>query len=321
MNDIYKGESMHKEKITKAFGNLASLYNDSSIFEIFVDGPNQVRVEKNGKITLENGLITSVQEIQNIIDALFQLVGRKFPSNGWGDISLADGTRVLAMSNALSINGPIFNVRKLPQQSLNWDGLLKHKVINQSGKDLLEDIMKNGKNVVVCGGLNSGKTTLTNNIVSLIPNTQRIVCLEKVPQLILLNSWTVRLQTAENKKDGMLDLLNAASLMRPDYLVINEIVREEIPQMLDMMREGYSTLSCMHADSTTDVLRRIELKYLSTEVAHTLEQARELIASAIDYVVCIKRTDKGRRVTEIIEVAGFENEKYILTPTYRWDGE
>ncbi len=137
--------------------------------------------------------------------------------------------------------------------------------------------------------------------------------------LDLTNPWVVRLQTAENKNENMHDLLKAASLMRPDYLVINEIVRDEIPLMLDMMREGYSIFGCITADSSADILRRLELKYVSSEVPYTLEQIKEVIASSLDYVVYMKNTDKGRRVTEIIEVSSFEDGKYNLKPIYRWD--
>lgn len=310
-----------QDQILNAFGKLADLYSDDSILEIMVDGPDQVRVDRNGTMVLEKGIITSEQEIREIILNLFKLVGREFPQQGWGSIRLSDGSRVMAVGDALSVNGPIFNIMKLPPQVLDWDGLLKYNAITQEGKDLIESIMKSGKNVILGGSYGSGKTTLANNIVSIIPDEFRVVCLEKVPSLESKHPWLVRLQTADNEKEGMHDLLSAASLMRPDYLVINEIVGEEIPLMLDMMREGYSILGCMTADSSTDVLRRLELKYVSSEVAFTVEQIKEVIGSSLDYIIFIANTDKGRRVTEVIELSGFEDGKYILKPVYRWDGE
>lgn len=109
--------------------------------------------------------------------------------------------------------------------------------------------------------------------------------------------------------------------MRADNLVVNEIERDEIPLMLDMMREGYSIFGTITADSSTDVLRRPELKYISTEVSYTVEQIKELIASSVDYLTFMQQTPQGRRVTEIIEVVGFDDGKYILKTAYRWNGK
>lgn len=306
-----------QEEITQAFGNLAEIYNDSSVTEIIVDGPNQVRFTKEGKIFLREDIFSNSDEIKTILKNLFKLCGREYPEKAWGDIRLSDSTRVMAVSESLSLNGPVFNLVKLPQNSMDWDSLIKHKVISEEGKNILQEAMKAGKNVILGGSLGSGRTTLANNIVSLIPDTHRIVCLEKVPSLILKKPWLVRLQTAENKNENMYDLLKAAYMMRSDYLVINEIVRDEVPLMLDMMRDGYSIFGCMTADSSEDVLRRLELKYISTEVSFTMEQIKEIIANSLDYIVFIKNTDNGRRVTEIIEVSGTENGKYIINPVYR----
>jgi pilus assembly protein CpaF len=109
--------------------------------------------------------------------------------------------------------------------------------------------------------------------------------------------------------------------MRPERIIVGECRGGEALDMLQAMNTGHDgSLSTGHANSTEDMLSRLETMVLQGSVGLPLEAIRQQIASAVDIIIHLSRLrDRSRKTMEITEVVGYENGRVVLNPLYKFE--
>lgn len=309
------------------YGVLQPLIRDESITEIMAVGPKSVFVERNGKVTLTDVQFDNDEAMMNLIEKIVRPLGRKIDeSDPYVDARLADGSRVHAIIPPLALNGPTITIRKFFKEKLGIADLIRFGSIDQRAADFMRACVTGRANVVVSGGTGTGKTTFLNILSSFIPEDERIITVEDAAELQLRQPHWVRLETRPANSEGkgrvtIRDLVRNTLRMRPDRIIVGEVRGEEALDMLQAMNTGHDgSLTTGHANSSKDIVRRLETMVLQGGSDLPLRAVREQIASAVNVIVQLQRMkDKSRKVVEIVEVAGLdENGSVVLKPIFTY---
>ena len=304
----------------EGLGPLEALLHDDSITEVMVNGPNQVYIERAGKLQRVNVTFLGDEHVQRIIDRIISPLGRRIDqSSPRVDARLPDGSRVNAVIEPLSLIGPVITVRKFSARPYTVDDLIRFGTATAEMFDFLRVCIEARLNVFVSGGTGSGKTTTLNVLSSFIPEEERIITIEDAAELQLNQEHVVTLEGRPPNLEGLgevttRDLLRNALHMRPDRIIVGECRSGEALDMIQAMTVGQEgSMSTGHANSPSDMLRRLETMILMAGYEMPLRTIREQIASAVDLIVHTARLkDGGRKVTAITEVYGIEDDE-ILT--------
>ena len=302
------------------FGPLEPFLRDPTITEVMVNGPNQIYIERAGKIQRVESTFLNDEHVLRIIDRIIAPMGRRIDdSSPRVDARLPDGSRVNAIIEPLSLIGPVITVRKFSATPYTVADLIRFGTASPEMFEFLHCCVEARLNLFVSGGTGSGKTTTLNVLSSFIPNDERIVTIEDAAELQLAQEHVITLESRPPNLEGegeitIRNLLRNAMHMRPDRVIVGECRSGEALDMLQAMTTGHDgSLSTGHANSPRDMLRRLETMVLMTGYQLPLRAIREQIASAVDLIVHTARLKDGsRRVTHITEVYGIEDEE-ILT--------
>lgn len=321
-------EELQKQVVAEAIGlgALEPLLDDPDVTEIMVNGPDQIYVEKNGRLQLAESRFTGNQSLLAIIDRVVSPLGRRIDeSSPMVDARLPDGSRVNAIIPPLALNGPTITIRKFAKQQLYINDLIKYGSVNRDMAYFLKTAVELKQNVVISGGTGSGKTTLLNILSNFISPTERIVTIEDAAELRLNQPHVVSLESRPANSEGkgkvtIRDLVINALRMRPDRIVVGECRGGEALDMLQAMNTGHDgSLTTGHANSPSDFLSRLEVMVMMAGVELPSKAIREQIASAVDILVQQSRLADGtRKITHIMEVIGIEGEKIILQPIFEF---
>lgn len=321
-------DELQRQVVAEAvgLGALEPLLDDPDVTEIMVNGPDQIFVEKNGRLTLAESRFTGNQSLLAIIDRVVSPLGRRIDeSSPMVDARLPDGSRVNAIIPPLALNGPTITIRKFAKKQLYIEDLMKYGSINRDMARFLKMAVELKQNVVISGGTGSGKTTLLNILSNFIFPEERIVTIEDAAELRLNQPHVVSLESrpanAEGKgKIAIRDLVINALRMRPDRIVVGECRGGEALDMLQAMNTGHDgSLTTGHANSPADFLSRLEVMVMMAGVDLPSKAIREQISSAVDVLVQQSRLADGtRKITHIMEVVGIEGEKIVLQPIFEF---
>jgi pilus assembly protein CpaF len=301
-------------------GPLEPLLADETITEVMVNGPNNIFIERGGKITRVDVSFVNDEHVRRIIDRIIAPLGRRIDeSSPRVDARLPDGSRVNAVIAPLSLIGPVITIRKFAAKPFTVQDLVRFGTASPDMFDFLRHCVWARLNVFVSGGTGSGKTTFLNVLSSFIPEDERIVTVEDAAELQLRQEHVVTLEArppnAENSGEVTIrDLLRNAMHMRPDRIIVGECRSGEALDMIQAMMTGHDgSLSTGHANTTRDMLRRLETMILMTGYELPLRAIREQIAAAVDVIVHTARLKDGsRKIVNITEVYGIEDDE-ILT--------
>jgi len=294
-------------------GPLEDLVRDPAITEVMVNNMLQVFVEKNGRIELTSKRFISNEQVRLIIDRILAPLGRRVDeSSPYVDARLPDGSRVNAIIPPLSLSGPTLTIRRFPYKRLGMEELMsRFKTLTPHMGNFLEAVVIARKNILISGGTGSGKTTLLNVLSAYIPAKERIVTIEDVAELKLSQSHWIRLESRPPNIEGkgevtIRELFRNTLRMRPDRIIVGECRGKEVMDMLQAMNTGHDgSLSTIHANSTHDVMIRLDSMVLMSGLELPLRAIKETIASAIDLIVHTARlSDGSRKVVQITEFTG-----------------
>jgi Flp pilus assembly CpaF family ATPase len=301
------------------FGPLQDLLRAPTITEIMVVRSDQIYVERDGVLELSGRRFLSDKVTESIIERIVAGVGRRIDkSQPLVDARLPDGSRVNAIIPPLAVRGPCLTIRKFPAFRFTMDDLIEKNSITSAAAMFLRACVVDHHNVLVSGGTGTGKTTMLNVLSSFIPHRERIVTIEDTTELQLHQDHVVTLETKQANVEGVgaytiRDLVKNALRMRPDRIIVGECRGGEALDMLQAMNTGHDgSMTTVHANSTEDVLKRLEVLVLMAVDLPVVSIQRQ-IASAIDIIVQIDRKPGGRRVvTQISEIAGFDPDRNAL---------
>ncbi|HJY40387.1 MAG TPA: CpaF family protein [Steroidobacteraceae bacterium] len=308
-------------------GPLEPLLADKTISDILVNGPQQVYVERRGKLELTDIKFNNDAHLINIIDRIVSAVGRRVDeSSPMVDARLKDGSRVNAIIPPLALDGAVLSIRRFAVELLSIDDLIKLGSLTSAVAQAMAAIVKGRLNVVVSGGTGAGKTTLLNLLSGFIPTSERIVTIEDSAELQLQQPHVVRLETRPPNIEGrgavtQRDLVRNALRMRPDRIVLGEVRGGEALDMLQAMNTGHDgSLTTIHANTPRDALGRIENMVSMTGISFPVKALRSQIASAIDIVIQVERMEDGRRrVVSVQEINGMEGDVITSTELFAFE--
>ncbi|MDD5080071.1 MAG: ATPase, T2SS/T4P/T4SS family [Candidatus Omnitrophica bacterium] len=314
-------ERFIKEMIDEAvgLGPLEDLIADQQISDIMVNNKDQIYIEKGGKVILTPKRFVSNAQVRQIIERIIAPLGRRIDESvPMVDGRLTDGSRVNAIIPPLSLTGPTLTIRKFGSERLGVDDLVKIGTLNEVMGEFLRICVLSRKNIIVSGGTGSGKTTVLNILSEFIPNGERIITIEDAAELKLHHQHWVRLESRPPNIEGkgaitIRELFRNSMRMRPDRIIIGECRGLEALDMLQAMNTGHDgSMTTLHANSTQDVLSRLDSLILMGGIEIPLRAIREMIASAIDMIVHTARlSDGSRKVTQVSEVTGMTEDGHI----------
>jgi pilus assembly protein CpaF len=308
-------------------GPLEPLLRDGDITEIMVNGPNDIFVERSGKIYAVDARFTSDTHLRRTIDKIVSRVGRRIDeSSPMVDARLADGSRVNAVIAPIALDGSILTIRKFSPDPFTDLDLIAFGTLSVQGRDFLRACVLGRRNIVISGGTGSGKTTLLNVLSSFIPDDERIVTIEDAAELQLRQRHVLRLEARPSNTEGkgaisIRELVKNALRMRPDRIVVGEIRDGAALDMLQAMNTGHDgSLTTVHANSPRDSLARLETLVLMAGISLPVRAIRDQVSSALDLIVQQARLKDGsRRVTAISEVEGMESDVITLQDLFTFD--
>lgn len=316
---------------TLGLGPIQDFLEDEDIEEIMVNGPFHIYIysKSSGSIIDTNRKFIDEERVMTVINRIVAPLGRTInKARPMVDARLSDGSRVNAIIPPLSLAGPVVTIRKFPQNPLKPEDLIAKKTLNQAILDFLKLAVAHRQNILICGGTGAGKTTLLNIVSSFIHRSERIVTIEDSAELQLQQPHWVPLETRPSSLEGtcevtIRDLVRNSLRMRPDRIIVGECRGPEAVDMLQAMNTGHDgSLTTGHSNSARDILSRLETMVLTAGMDLPLRAIREQISRAIDLIVYIERFPDGiRRITEVCELVGLENEVYILGDIYKFEYE
>lgn len=315
----------------RGFGLLDSIISDDTITEVMINGPENVFIEQNGRLFKLDKQFESQRRLEDIIQRIVGLAGREVnQANPICDTRLPDGSRVNVVLPPIALCGPTVTIRKFSKTPMTIEKLIEYGSITQEIADILQLLVKAKYNIFISGGTGSGKTTFLNALSNYIPKDERVITIEDSAELQIEgieNLVSLETRNANTSGAGQItirDLIKSSLRMRPERIIVGEVRGGEALDMLQAMNTGHDgSLSTGHANSTQDMLSRLETMVLQGAAGLPLEAIRQQIASAVDIIIHLSRLrDKSRKTMEICEVVGYEsgsgNEtgRIILNPLY-----
>ena len=311
-----------KEVLDEALGlgPLEELLSIDSVSEIMVNGFDKIFIEKSGKIQLSRIHFTSNIQLRNVIERIVTPLGRRIDEKTpYVDARLADGSRVNAIIEPLSIDGPSLTIRKFRKDSFGVDQYLQYNSSSHQMMDFLKLSVQHGKNIIISGGTGSGKTTLLNCMSTFIPSDERIITVEDAAELQLKQEHVVRLETRPANMEGtgavtIRDLVKNSLRMRPDRIVVGECRDGAALDMLSAMNTGHDgSMTTVHSNNPREAVARLETLCMMAGMDLPAKAIREQIAGAVDIIVQISRlSDGSRKIMNITEVQGMQGDTVTL---------
>lgn len=287
---------------------------DPDISEIMVNGPERIFIEKAGylqpvpgvKLTPESLMVA----VKNIARRLGDDISEAKPIL---DSRLPDGSRVAAVIPPCSIHGVALTIRKFNSYKFRMKDLIEIGTVTDELAKQLEAFVVQRKNILICGGTGSGKTTLANVLMEFIPNDERIVLIEDTAEIQIQKENVLRFE-ARREQNGLpavtiRDLLKATLRHRPDRIIVGEIRGGEAFDLLQLLNTGHSgTISTVHANSAAQGISRFTTCVLQSGVEIPYRGIKTNIADSLNIIIQIERRPGTRFVSEVLELRGYAQE-------------
>jgi pilus assembly protein CpaF len=308
-------------------GPLEVLLADAAVSDVLVNGPDQVFVEKFGRLLLTDVRFRDDRHLLHTIQRLVARVGRRVDeSSPMVDARLPDGSRINAVVPPLALDGPCLSIRRFGGRPLGGDELVAAGALSADMLNYLRLAVRARCSILVSGGTGAGKTTLLGVLSSFVSKRERIITVEDAAELRLDQPHVVRLETRPANLEGkgavgIRDLVRNALRMRPDRIIVGEVRGAEVLDMLQAMNTGHDgSMATVHANSPDDAISRLMTMLGMAGTPLGEETMASLIARAVHVVVQVARhADGRRRIVGISEVLGQRGTDVPLHPVFAFE--
>jgi pilus assembly protein CpaF len=308
------------------YGPIEDFLHDPDVTEVMVNGPNDIYIEVGGTIRKTVKRFPSDAQLRLVIERIIAPLGRRVDESvPMVDARLPDGSRVNAIIEPLSLNGPTLTIRRFGNRRLTANDLLEKESVTPEILDFLRACIEARLNMVISGGTGSGKTTFLNILSGYLPSAERIITIEDAAELSLNQPHVIRLESRPPNLEGLgqitiRDLVRNSLRMRPDRIVVGECRGAEAIDMLQAMNTGHDgSLTTIHANAARDALARIETMVLMSGFDLPVRAIREQVSSAINIIVQTTRMrDGSRKVTSVSEIVGMEGDTVTMQDIIRF---
>ena len=320
-------KEVFEESLLEFFAPVRPFMEDPKVSEIMINGPDQVFIEKGGKLELTNVRFDSPDELVAALRNAAQFAG-KFVDETRPILEgrLPDGSRLQAIIPPVAPGGPYIAIRRFFKDTLTVERLIGFGALTPEAAQALNAFVAAKLNIIIAGGTGSGKTSMLNALSAYIPDGERVVVIEDSKEVQLQRQHVVQLEARAPDPKGrgavtIRDLFRATLRMRPDRVVIGEIRGGEALDIVQAMTSGHG--GCMgtcHATYPRDTLTRLETMCMMSDIDMPLTAMRIQLSSGINLIVQVSRLQDGsRKVTHITEVLGFDMEsgKYQVQDIFR----
>jgi pilus assembly protein CpaF len=311
------------------YGPLEPILNDEAVNDIMINGPDQVYVERKGKLQLTDIKFRDNRHLMSIAQRMVNRVGRRVDdSSPICDARLEDGSRVNVIAPPLALRGTCISIRKFSKKKITLDVMRDQGNISPEMCTVMKIAAACRLNIIISGGTGSGKTTLLNALSRMIDQGERVVTIEDAAELQLQQPHVVPLETRPANLEGhgeinMRDLVKNALRMRPDRIILGEVRGAEALDMLQAMNTGHDGSMCtLHANNPREALTRLENMVSMASATLPQKAIRHQASSAVHMIIQISRMRDGkRRITHISEVTGMEGDIIVMQDLFRFEFE
>lgn len=310
------------------FGVLQEYLDDPSVEEIWLNGPSQVFIARNGRSELTS-LVLTEREIRGVVERMLVSSGRRLDlSSPFVDALLPDGSRLHVVIPSVTRRYWSVNIRKFIARAHRLEDLVELGSLTPGAATFLDAAVGAGLNIVVSGAVGAGKTTMLNCLAASIGARERVVTVEEVFELDLHLRDVVGMQTRQANLEGtgqitLRHLVKEALRMRPSRIIVGEVREAESLDMLIALNSGLPGMASVHANSARDAVSKLcTLPLLAGENVSS-SFVVPTVASCIDLVVHLDfRTDGRRSVREIAALPGrVENEVVEISDIFHLRGD
>jgi pilus assembly protein CpaF len=291
-----------------AFGPLTPLMRDPFVTDVLVNGTDPVWIDHAGGLVKTSVSFSTPAELRALADRLLGRAGaRADSSRPIGDARLADGSRFHVVLPPIAPHGPLVSIRKFPRTHLDVGDLVRRGMMDSMQAALLQALVRDRRSIAISGATSTGKTTLLNALLGCVPETERVVLVEELPELrpscAHAVSLVARPPNIENSGEvDLATLVRAALRMRPDRIVVGEIRGDEALYALGAMSTGHEgSMVTLHAHGPNEALERFVSLALQAGGGASEAALQRQVTRALDVVVQLDREAGGRRRVTAIE--------------------
>jgi pilus assembly protein CpaF len=305
------------ERQVSGLGALETYMDDETVEEIWINQPNEIFISKSG--TTQRIFIPLSQiEIQTLVERMLRHSGRRLDRSApFVDAALEDGSRLHVVIPDISKKHWSVNIRKFPRRIWELKDLVLLNALTEAQARFLAVQVRSGKNILVSGATQAGKTTLLCALISTSGIKTRLVTVEETFEIRAVNQDWVALQTRQPNLEGkgevtLRRLVKESLRMRPEMLVVGEVREAESLDLLIAMNSGIPGLCTIHANSAAEAIQKLCTLPLLAGANISANFIEATVASCLNWVVHCKRNLDGTRiVAEIAKVTSISGKPVV----------
>lgn len=296
-----------------AYGPLQPLLDNPSIEEIWLNSSTEIFVASEG-LSRRINLSLEQDQIQTLVEKMLRNTGRRLDrSSPFVDASLEDGSRLHVVIPDITRTSWSINIRKFPDRIYSLQTLVDFGTISASQANYLSQQIKLGKNILISGATQAGKTTMLCALLNEISPNERIITVEETFEIRINAADWVAMQTRQPNLEGtgevtLRKLVKEALRMRPGRIVVGEVREAESFDLLIALNSGLPGVCTIHANSARDAISKLCTLPLLAGSNISSEFVKPTVGSCIDVVVHCKLLPNGRRTVKEIATVSWNNQ-------------
>lgn len=290
---------------------LRPFFDDEAVNEIMVNAPNQVFVSRAGK-EFRVAVNLGPAEITAAITLIASLVAKEVGEKSGNRILSArlPGFRIEAILPPVAVNGPSMCIRRHASRVFSIEEYIAAGVISEQYAQLMADAIHARENFLIVGGTGSGKTTLMNTALSMIPEDERLFVIETVHELQLTADNHMLVECDEDQGVTPRRAVRTAMRYAPKRIIVGELRGPEAHDWMDAANTGHpGSAATIHANSASKALPRLENLLLMANMGIPFEAMRTSIAETVQWMFYIQRDGKTRKVSQVSRLHGYDRAK------------